>query len=340
MPRFFYGTRYDDTLIGNEPGVYSDFGIGYDKITAGSFNDTFILSVDEKTDTIDGGKGEDLVDYSHSDRGLTIDLGAGKVTALFGGGLTEVLHYATVANLTSIEDATGSKFADTLKAKTASSILEGGGGADNIYGGVASYAHSAAAVRIDLNQTTQHGGDAEGDRLYSVHSVIGSSQDDRILGQWAGNNTIEGGAGADYINGGSISSTTTTDGSTGTVVQGWHINENTASYVHSSAGVQIDLHQVVQHLGDAEGDQLYAIDRVVGSAFDDHITGNSANNYLSGGAGDDTFFFSGGYDWIEGGPGLDTYVVGQLPGTGGVNVTIDAPTDSMQVVLSPIDGTS
>jgi hypothetical protein len=79
--------------------VFSDFGIGYDKVTGGNFNDTFNLLVDEKTDTIDGGNGEDRVDYSGSDRGLTIDLAAGKVTALFGGGLTELLHYGTVATV-------------------------------------------------------------------------------------------------------------------------------------------------------------------------------------------------------------------------------------------------
>jgi Ca2+-binding RTX toxin-like protein len=335
MARSYNGTNNDDAVSGflYDENVFTNFGVGYDKVTGGYYNDTFKLLVDERTDTIDGGKGEDCVDYSGSDRGLTIDLSAGKVTALFGGGLTEIVHYATVANLIGIEDAIGSKFNDTLTGNGTNNILEGGAGADKIDGGygidTVSYAHSAAGVQVNLNNVTQHGGDAEGDQLYNMENIIGSSQADTLIGRWAGNNVIEGGAGADYLSGGGSQTE-----------NGQHINENTVSYVHSSAAVSVNLNQVTQHGGDAEGDQLYFFDKVLGSAYNDQITGNAFNNHLDGAAGDDTFYYSGGSDWIDGGAGHNTYVVGQLPGTAGVEIDIDVPTNEWQYIPSPVGGGS
>jgi Ca2+-binding RTX toxin-like protein len=342
MARSYNGTNNDDAVSGflYDENVFTNFGIGYDKVTGGYYNDTFKLLVDERTDTIDGGKGEDCVDYSGSDRGLTIDLSAGKVTALFGGGLTEIVHYATVANLIGIEDAIGSKFNDTLTGNGTNNILEGGAGADKIDGGygidTVSYAHSAAGVQVNLNNTVQHGGDAENDQLYNMENIIGSGQADNLVGRWAGDNVIEGGGGGDYLSGGGSQSQTVVIN--GTTVYGYHIHENTVSYAHSSAGVLVNLSQVTQHYGDAEGDQLYYFGNVLGSAYGDQITGNAANNHLDGAAGDDTFNYSGGYDWIDGGAGHNTYVVGQLPGTAGVEIEIDVPTNEWQYTPSPVGG--
>jgi Ca2+-binding RTX toxin-like protein len=306
----YYGTTSGDSITGiaTEYDIFTDYGIGADTIVGGKVGNTFVLSVDEFTDSVSGGPGEDLIDYSRSDRGLTIDLAAGKVTALFGGGLEEVIHYGTVAYVRGIEDVVGSRFNDTIKGTTGDNIIEGGAGADKIdgHGGTdtASYAHSAAGVQVDLNNVTQHGGDAEGDQLYSIDNLIGSTHDDRLVGnQYV--NTIEGGAGADYIDG-----------------DGGGLFGDFASYAHSAAGVQIDLRAAVQHGGDAEGDQLYNIGSVIGSAYNDKIAGNDQGNSLEGGDGDDTFFHTLGDDIVDGGAGSDTYVIGQISGTTGVSVQL------------------
>ena len=60
----------------------------------------------------------------------------------------------------------------------------------------ASYAASAAAVSVSLLDGTATGGDAQGDTLDSVEGLTGSAHDDTLIGN-AGNNVLEGGAGAD-----------------------------------------------------------------------------------------------------------------------------------------------
>jgi Ca2+-binding RTX toxin-like protein len=306
----FYGTTGNDSVaaLSYEYGIFVDFGTGSDKLVGGKLGNIFGLSVDKSTDYVYGNVGEDVIDYSRSDRALTIDLAAGKVNAWFGGGLTEVIHYGTVAYVTGVEDAIGSKFSDTIKGTAGDNVLEGGGGADKIYGGdgrdTASYAHSAVGVQVDLNNVTQNStGDAAGDQLYSIENIRGSTHDDRLIGN-QDVNVIEGGAGADYIDG-----------------RGGGLFGDIASYAHSAAGVQIDLRVAVQHsTGDADGDQLYNIGSVDGSAYNDKFVGNDQGNWFRGGDGDDTFYHSLGDDIIEGGAGSDTYVIGQLSGTTGVSL--------------------
>src|SRR5262245_18594904 len=99
----------------------------------------------------------------------------------------------------------GTRFRDILRGTRRDDIFQGLAGADDIIGGdgidTASYADSTAGVDIDLNVTSQRGGDAEGDNLYSIENVIGSSYSDRIKGNISGNR-LEGGAGSDILDGG------------------------------------------------------------------------------------------------------------------------------------------
>ena len=299
MARYF-GTLFNDATAGldTEANAFFDYGIGADKVVGGSFNDTFYLSVDDKADYIDGGAGADRVDYSQSDRGLTIDLGVGKVDAVFNG------QTALVATLKSIEDVTGSKFADSIVGSGADNIIEGGGGADKIDGGAgndtASYAHSHAGVHIDLNQLVQHGGDAEGDQLTSIENVTGSSYNDTLTGKFDGQvGLLDGGPGVDTVDYSSASRGMTialdhggVDGS-GTL--------NATDLTGFIMGVPYTL-----HLDAVQEDSLRSIENVIGTADADTITGNDANNRLEGGAGNDVINGGAGSDVLIGGLGGDT----------------------------------
>ena len=64
----------------------------------------------------------------------------------------------------------------------------------------ASYAASKTAVNVDLQAHTSSGGDAAGDTLTSVENLTGSSYGDKLTGD-AGNNALNGGAGADLTSG-------------------------------------------------------------------------------------------------------------------------------------------
>jgi len=164
------------------------------------------------------------------------------------------------------------------------------------------YSNSTAPVLIDLSQTTQHGGFAQGDTLINDFSVIGSPFDDVIRGQDivdpdaindpglnslfgdAGNDILEGRGGADLINGGSGS--------------------DTASYESSPAAVTVTVNDPATGAfsasgGDADGDRLVSIENLIGSAFDDHLTGSSNDNAFTGGPGSDVLDGRGGIDTAD-----------------------------------------
>ena len=65
--------------------------------------------------------------------------------------------------------------------------------------------------------------------------------------------------------------------------------------------------------GDAEGDTLTSIEKVVGSNYDDKLIGNSLDNVLVGGAGNNTLVGGGGNDTLVGGQGDDV-----MTGNGGL----------------------
>jgi Ca2+-binding RTX toxin-like protein len=128
-------------------GVYNGTS-GADNLTGGSWDDLFRMTAnDYVTDYINGGGGKDTVDYSSSQVGVKITL----TNAVMGGatgGMVEAdfiyslypysSHHQVVANLTSIENATGSNWRDTLIGNSGNNVLKGLGGNDTINGGAGS----------------------------------------------------------------------------------------------------------------------------------------------------------------------------------------------------------
>jgi Ca2+-binding RTX toxin-like protein len=62
--------------------------------------------------------------------------------------------------------------------------------------------------------------------------------------------------------------------------------------------------------GDAQGDTLISIERVVGSSLRDILSGSTGNDRLEGGAGDDVLAGRSGNDVLIGGAGNDTLIGG------------------------------
>jgi Ca2+-binding RTX toxin-like protein len=151
---------------------------------------------------------------------------------------------------------------DTLSGGDGNDILVGGAGADAMDGGngtdTASYAGSTA-VTIDL-KTGVNTGDALGDTYTNIEKFLGSS----------GADTFISGVGADDLNGGG--------------------GVDTVSYATSSAAVTVDLTAGTGVGGDAAGDVLTSIEKVVGSAFADTLSSSTSANVLQGGTGNDVYF--------------------------------------------------
>lgn len=229
--------------------------------------------------------------------------------------------------------------ADSLVGYDGDDVLEGGAGGDELFGSdgfdLASYKSSNQGVAIDLGGFFAEGGHAAGDRLYSIEGVIGSAYrdvldgndqrnvfrgeggDDLLLG-YGGDDLLEGGAGNDELDGGIAADELR--GGTG---------RDLAYYGLSDAAVRIDLTTGLGSGGYADGDRLFDIEDVFGSARGDTLLGNGAANRLygydgedviSGGGGNDVIVGGSGYDQLDGGAGIDTLDYSQA--IGGVDVDL------------------
>lgn len=155
-------------------------------------------------------------------------------------------------------------------------------------------------------------------------TIYGRGGNDILVG-YTGNDVLNGGTGADVLIGGTLNvklglGTTKLAGS------------DTADYSTSKLGVSIDLSSIqsisVDLLGiktgamegvrgaggDAQGDRLFGISNLTGSAAQDYLsgdadanilTGNGGDDLLVGREGDDVIYGGAGDDYLDGGRGLD-----------------------------------
>jgi len=250
-------------------GAGTFYGTGNDGdnvLTGGSGNDTLIGG--HGADTLIGGGGTDTASYATSTVALTFDLAAGTIS---GDGAGDVFS--------GIEVLQGSGYADKFIAGASADHIDGGGGID-----LADFSGSTTGITLNLT-TNVHTGIAAGDTFTSIENFQATAFADSLTGD-AGNNLFIGGAGADTI-----------DGAGGT---------DAAAYYGSGSAVTIDLSAGTASGGDAAGDVLTNIEGVVGSSFDDVITGNALANRLEGGWGNDTINGGDGDDQIFGYFTVDT----------------------------------
>lgn len=138
-------------------------------------------------------------------------------------------------------------------------------------------------------------------------SMLGGAGSDQLLGK-GGNDKIFGGDGADTLNGGSGSDTL--DGGDGFDI---------ANYSGSASPIRVDLQFSHVNSFDAAGDTFKFVEGILGSNFDDNLSGDSlandifgsaGNDFLRGRGGDDSCFGGEGNDVIWGGVGADRMIGG------------------------------
>ncbi|KJH87022.1 type I secretion target, partial [Pseudomonas fluorescens] len=131
-------------------------------------------------------------------------------------------------------------------------------------------------------------------------NVLNAGDGDDILATGTGNNTLHGEAGNDLLYSGTGNDLL--DGGTG---------NDTASYAHATAGVTVNLGLLAaQNTLGAGIDTLAGIENLVGSNFNDTLTGDSAGNRIDGGLGHDVLNGGGGDDLLIGGLGNNTLTGG------------------------------
>lgn len=138
----------------------------------------------------------------------------------------------------------------------------------------------------------------------SNNSLNGTTSADTIIGR-AGNDTVNGSGGNDRLNGGIGNDIV--NGGTGTDTADYsNLVISGTTYIGATAGVRVNLNLTsAQNTGGAGTDTLVSIENLIGTNFNDSLTGNAGNNVLSGLAGNDTLLGGGGNDQLTGGTGND-----------------------------------
>ncbi|MBC3270434.1 retention module-containing protein [Pseudomonas sp. SWRI81] len=138
------------------------------------------------------------------------------------------------------------------------------------------------------------------------NNVINAGDGNDVLTAGSGNNEMHGGAGNDLLYSGAGNDLL--DGGTGS---------DTASYAHATAAVTVNLGLLgAQNTLGAGTDTLTGIENLLGSNFNDSLSGDGnsnvingglGNDVLNGGGGDDLLIGSLGNNTLTGGAGADTF---------------------------------
>ncbi len=158
--------------------------------------------------------------------------------------------------------------------------------------------YSNFVMNLEYTLTDQNNGEglrATGSAQFAVRDVLEeddatfvdpfTGQDVLILNATPPGNEIDAGAGDDFIL--AAAGADTIQGGTGI---------DTVSYSASDDAVSVDLANVDTGGGYAADDELFAVENLIGSAFDDTLLGSDDDNVLEGGAGADTIDGRGGDD--------------------------------------------
>lgn len=310
----FNGGAGNDRLYGgNSADTLFDIGGGNDFISGGGGGDS--ITVDSGADTIMGGDGDDFIQK----------VGTGPVT-MDGGAGGDVLHADGL-----VAELHGGAGDDQLYAR-AGSIFDGGDGIDSIQLTLTGATGMTADLSVMASGGTvllDDGASLSG--LELGHITFGRGDDVVTLGDVG--IAVDGGAGADHLTGGGVAHMDLTGGKGADTIEGGLFEDtlaggkgvDTVTYLLAGDGVTVDLaNPAAQDTGGAGVDTLTGFENVVGSQFDDRLTGNGKANLMVGAAGSDTLLGAGGDDTLQGGGGGDSLT----GGTGADTFKFNALADS------------
>lgn len=287
------GGAEDDTLVGLGGDDWLWGEGGDDILLGGSGNDRLIGDSGEAA-------GDDIL---HGEDGHDHLWGFGGDDELHGGAGHDRLDGGDGADLlvggAGNDRIQGGAGDDTVVGLEGSDRIDGGAGFDTLdlsgitaSGALGFYVNTAMADGTFYNYSTAERGSING-----IEKILGTSANDLFFAgasdDWfdggAGDDWFDGGAGGDYVWGGT--------------------GIDTASYASASSGVTAALQSFNSNgTGDAKDDVILQVERLLGSSFDDTLTGDRQNNEIRGGAGDDVIDGATGSDTMNGGRGADTFV--------------------------------
>jgi Ca2+-binding RTX toxin-like protein len=287
------GGAGSDVLIDVENLIGSRFS---DRLTGSALHNT--LEGGSGNDTLDGGQGDDTASYAGAAAGVVVSLAvaAGTAQNTRGAGTDLLFNF---------ENLSGSAFNDTLTGNAGHNWLDGGAGNDSLVGGAGDDVY---VVDSSWDVVVEFAGGGQEDRIQStvswtlgsnveilqlegsgqltgtgnaLNNLIFASDGGCTLNGGTGHDTLVGDRGDDWLQGGSGN-----DDLTGGMSGDYIDIHDTASYRDATGGVNASL-ATGRATGGAGNDTLTAIENLVGSRFNDTLTGDNGSNVIEGGAGND-----------------------------------------------------
>ena len=307
------GSTGNDTLTGDDNDNVLTGAAGNDTLTGGAGNDTLVGG--GGTDVIDGGEGIDTNSFEGIGLGVTATLNADGTGTADYGSVSE--------NFTGIENLTGSSNNDTLIATGAAAntifggdgddVIAGGGGTDILDGGAGNDTNSFQGIgrNVDANLNTgtaffvAPNGNTVEESFSNFENLTGFTGDDRLTGDSManildggdGNDQLSGGAGNDTLIGGDGDDVLAGGGGQDSLDGGAGID--TADHSDIGVAVNVDLDAGTAQYG-MVNETLTSIENVIGTAFDDTLSGDDQANLIAGGDGSDTIMGGAGDDVLRG----------------------------------------
>jgi serralysin len=247
------GTDFGDTLLGTS-GIERFRGRG-------------------GNDYMDGRGGtSDILDYSQSGSAINVNLTTQRAQDGEGGTDT-IIDFEEVRASTGGDTLIGSDASEQFQPYSGNDTIDGRGGQDRVIYDQSSGNVAAPSQGVVVNLVTGIATDSWGntDRLISIERVSGSNFNDSIVGGAesnrlrgrAGNDTLDGGLGGDYV-----------------------------EYVNATTGVTVNLTTGFATDGQGGTDRLRLIEHIIGGNLADHLTGvaqlGRSTSLLRGGNGNDT----------------------------------------------------
>jgi Ca2+-binding RTX toxin-like protein len=320
------GSRFNDVLIGNSVDNRIEGLAGNDLLIGNAGNDS-----------LDGGEGTDVLSYRRDSSAVTVNLQTGQATDGWGNKDT-IANIENVVGSALADNITGDNNTNIIAGMAGNDTIEGLAGDDSIYGesdndfltgeagndlidggteiDTVTYQTSPKGVTANIDETqnysnnstdsvdiepdftinagTAKDGYGNTDTLKNLENIIGSEFADILIGNTS-NNYIQGITGNDLLIGNAGNDTL--DGGN---------DIDTASYRRDPMRAVVNLEQNTANDGFGNIDKLFNIENVVGSTFNDDITGDAKANIITAGDGNDLVFGRNGDDSIYGETGEDT----------------------------------
>ncbi|NET77107.1 hypothetical protein [Okeania sp. SIO1F9] len=290
------GKAGSDQLFGNSDDDFLDGGADNDLLVGGTGNDELLGGTGD--DALDGGEGDDLLQANSGNDQLFGDFGNDLLKGeagndnISGGEDVDVVSYesspdAVVVNIDETQGYQNSGAINDLEGNfniDAATAQDGFGTEDSF---------NFTTTRTTYDEETDTVIEETIDVSGELENIIGSQFNDVLIGNEK-DNEIDGNLGNDIFIGNAGNDNL--DGEEG---------NDAVSYRRDPSSVEVNLATNTATDGFGDTDQIFNIENVVGSEFDDNITGDNNANIVTAGAGADNVKGGAGNDDLNGETGND-----------------------------------